>query len=299
MINNSGINGSVYANGPITGTGNVIKGGVVSAGASGSVDNIHATSTVYAHSITNSTVDGDAYYSSVITGSTVSGVKHPGSSDMPVSSMPISDSLIGQWETDAAAGGSATCTAGSYTITSDVTLGPKKIPCDLSISGNGTVVTLAGSVWVTGNISLSGSGNNGVQIKVSDSIGDKSAPLIADSSANPTTSGMITIDSSTQFFGSTNNSDSYVMLISQNKSAEQGGANLAINVKNGAAGNLLTYAPHGQISLQNNVTLREVTAYKLSLSNNAIVIYNLGLAQSLFASGSSGSWKIKKWRETF
>jgi hypothetical protein len=83
-----------------------------------------------------------------------------------------------------------------------------------------------------------------------------------------------------------------------NNSAENGGGNTAIDVSNSATGNLLIYAPHGKITLSNGVQLREVTGYKLSLNNSAQVIYSIGLAQPLFTSGPSGSWKIKRWRET-
>ncbi|MDD5050305.1 MAG: hypothetical protein PHV93_01005 [Candidatus Pacebacteria bacterium] len=302
MKNNSVVLGNVYSNGIIKGfSNNVIAGSAVAAGASGSITDVHATSSVYSHSIDQTTVGGDAYYAatSTLTNSTVTGVKHPGSPDQPTIAFPISDSLVSQWESDAASGGTVSCTNGSYTITSSVTIGPKKIPCNLTISGNNITVTVTGALWVVGNITVSGSGGTGVQMKVADSVGDKSVPIIAEDSSNPTTSGQISTDGNSNFYGSTGNADSFVMFISMNKSSEQGGSNLAINVINGAAGNLLIFAPHGEIELQNNVVLREVTAYKLTLINNTEVIYSIGLAQSLFTSGPGGTWKIKKWRESF
>jgi len=306
LFNNSVVNGNIYSSGVIQGgnasanSWNLIKGSIVSAGVSGLVDKIHATSTVYSHTITNSTIDKDAYYQTfngATSSVTIGGTAHPNSVDQPAATMPVADSLIQEWETDAAAGGSVTCTNGSYTISASVAIGPKKIPCDLNISGNGTVVTLMGTLWVTGNISVNGSGGAGVQMKVSDTIGDKSVSIIADNASSPTTSGEVTINGNSNFYGSTGNADSYVMFISMNTSAEGGGSNLAINVINGAAGNLLIYAPHGQIELQNNVDMREVTSYKLTLLNNTVVNYAIGLAQTLFTSGSGGSWKIKRWQE--
>jgi hypothetical protein len=59
----------------------------------------------------------------------------------------------------------------------------------------------------------------------------------------------------------------------------------------------LVFAPHGEIKLENNVNLKEVTAYKLSVYNNAVVNYLIGLSQSLFTSGPGGTWKIKRWQE--
>jgi len=307
LNNNSVVNGNVYANGPVVGGSsnpnsyNIVNGSIVSAGSSGLVNQIHATSSVYSHTITNAVIDQDAFYQTFARATSsvsVAGVKHPDSADQPPAVFPVSDTLISQWEGDAAAGGIVTCTNGAYVISSSVTIGPKKIPCDLTISGNGTVVTLTGTLWVVGNISITGNGGSGVQVKVADSVGNKSVAIIADNAGNPTSSGLITINGNSNFYGSTGNSTSYVMLVSQNASAEQGGGNLAINVVNGAAGNLLIYAAHGQIELQNNVNLREVTAYKITLINNAVVNYSIGLAQSLLTSGSGGAWKIKRWKET-
>ena len=54
LENSSSIIGNVYSNGPVDGAGsNLIKGDVVSAGPSGLVKDIHATSSVYAHTIQN------------------------------------------------------------------------------------------------------------------------------------------------------------------------------------------------------------------------------------------------------
>ena len=306
MNNNSVVNGNVYSSGIVTSSNgsansyNLIKGAVVSAGPNGSVTYVHATSTVYSRLIHDATIDGDAYYQTfggATSSVTVTGTKYPNSTDQPTTTFPISDTLIATWETTAAAGGSVTCTNGSYTISSNVTIGPKKIPCDLTVSGNGTTVTLTGNVWVTGNITISGSGGTGVQMRVSDTIGDKSIPIIADNAGNQAGSGLISISGNSNFYGSTGNAESYVMLLSQNNSNQTGGSNVAINVINGAAGNLLIYASHGEIALQNNVNLREVTSYKLSLYNNTVVNYAIGLAQALFTAGPGGSWKIKRWRE--
>ena len=306
LHNNASVNGDVYSSGPVVSSNsspnsyNVIHGGIVSAGAEGLVNQVRATSSVYAHTITNTTVGKDAYYQTfggATSSVTVAGLKYPDSADQPILPLPITDALISQWENDALIGGTATCTNGSYTISASVTIGPKKIPCDLTISGNGTVVTLAGALWVMGDVSISGSGGSGVQMKVADSVGNRSVLVIADDPGNNATSALITINGNSNFYGSTGNADSYVMLISQNNSAENGEDELAIQVINGAAGNLLTYAPHGEIKLENTVNLREVTAYKLTLINNAIVNYSLGLSQTLLTSGSGGAWKIRLWKE--
>jgi len=307
LYNNSTINGSIYANGPVVGGNsnansyNIIHGGIVSAGPTGSVDHVRSTSTVYSHFIHHATIDGDAHYQSFNGASstvTVAGTRFPDASDQPTTTFPISDALISQWEENAASGGSVTCTGDTYTISSSVTIGPKKIPCDLVISGNGTIVTLTGNLLVTGNITMNGTGGSGIQMKVADSVGDKSIAVIADDASDRAESGEVVISGNTNFYGSTGNANSYVLVISQNNGEETGeSSDDAIKVVNGAAGNLLIYASHGGIRLQNNVNLRGVTAYKLSLENNTVVNYSIGLAQTLFTSGSGGAWKIKRWQE--
>ena len=87
-------------------------------------------------------------------------------------------------------------------------------------------------------------------------------------------------------------------MLSQNNSSETGGANQAIEIENNANGDLLLYAGHGEILLKNNVNLREVTAYKIHLINNANVVYETGLASALFESGPSSSFGIDSWYET-
>lgn len=302
LYNNAVVNGNVYSSGQVIGNNvsansyNFIDGAVVSASSSGLVKQVRASSSVYSKNINSTTVGGDAYYQT-ISNSTVAGASHPGSSDQPTIEFPITDAQIAQWESDAAAGGVLACGGATYTINSSIALGPKKIPCNVSIGGNGTVVTLNGAVWITGNLTIAGSGGAGVQIRIADAVGDKSIVMIADNPSNKTGSGQISISGNSNFYGSTGNDDSYVMLISGNTSAETGGSNLGIDVVNGATGNVLVFAPHGEIRLQNNVNLREVTAYKLSVYNNAVVNYLIGLSQPLFTSGPGGTWKIRHWKE--
>ncbi|MEK7661973.1 MAG: hypothetical protein AAB355_00515, partial [Patescibacteria group bacterium] len=290
LQNNSSISGNVYSNGSIVGSGsNIVKGDVVSAGSSGSISGVHATSSAYAHTISNSTIDKNAYYQS-ISGTTVSGTKYPNSLDQPKQNLAIPDSLIAQWESEAASGG----TVGSpcpYKITNNTTIGPKKISCDLEISG-GPIVTITGPLWVTGNITV----RNTATLKASPSLGNKSVVLIADNPANRTMGSKINIDNNITFSGSGFPS-SYILMISQNRSAEIGGNEEAIEVKNNIEGDLLVYAGHGEISLENTISLKEVSGYKVITKNSAEVVYSTGLANLLFTSGPGGSFSIDGWRE--
>ncbi len=289
MENTSGVIGNVYSNGTIEGAGsNLIKGDAVSAGASGSTSGVHATSSAYAHSISNSTIDKDAYFQT-ISGTTVKGTLYPGSPDQPLRDMPISDETINSWEQAAAANViSSPC---PYTISSNVTLGPVKITCNLTIQGSPTV-TLAGPIWVEGNITI----ENSAVIRLDSSLGKKSIAVIADNPLNRDTGSKIVLENSATFYNS-GTEGSYVLFISQNNSIEGGGQESAIIIKNSANGDVLLYAGHAEILLANNVNLREVTAYKVHLQNSAQVIYESGLASLLFESGPSGGYSIDSWRE--
>ncbi len=290
MENSSQVAGNVFSNGPIVGqNSNVVKGDIISAGPLGSVAGAHSTSSVYAHSISNSNIDKDAYYVS-ISNTTVSGVSHPGSPDQATSSLPITDAMIEEWKTAAAA--SVISSPCPYVINSNITIGPVKINCDLNINGSPTV-TIAGPVWVNGNIEI----ENSPIIKIASSLSANSVSVIADNPTNRTTSSKIELENSAQFQNS-GTEGSYILFVSQNNSAQSGGSEKAIRAENSISGEVLVYAGHGEAHLKNNVSLREVSAYKIRLSNSAQVIYKTGLANLLFTSGPSGGYSIESWRES-
>ena len=299
MQNDSDIIGNVYSNGSIDGDDenkNFILGDAVSAGSTGDIEQIHATSSVYAHNVSESKVDRNAYYQTIDSHTIVTGTKYPNSPDQPLIEMPIADTLLDQWETTAVGGGTITSPC-PYIINNSVTLGPKKINCDVRIKDRNTVVTLSGVLWINGNLVI----EDDSKFKVSDSVGNKSVPIIVKSTSDPSGNGKIDINNKPTFYGSETNGvpnpDSYVMLVSRNIGAEIGNDVKAITAGNNVTGNLLLYAPHGKIELSNNVILREVTSYQLTLKNNVQVYYSIGLAQPLFVSGPGGKWKIKRWKE--
>ncbi len=291
LENSSSVTGNIHSGGTVTGAGNVITGDVVSSGATGLINSVHITGNAFAHRIQSSTIDKDAFYTT-ISGTTVGGVSHPGSADQDDAPLPITDEQIGLWETDAAAGGTVACSGGTYTISSNVTIGPKKIPCDLLIKGSGIVVTVAGPLWVTGNITTQVSPT----VRMAAALGSSNIAIIADNPANPTGSGIINIGQNTVFQGS-GSVGSFVFMISQNTSSESGGSINAIVMGQGASA-LVAYASHGQITLEQSVSVKEVTAYKIILQNSANVTYDTGLPSVLFDSGPSGGFAILDWKET-
>jgi len=290
LENSSTVSGNIYSNGVVIGSGsNLIKGEVISASDTGHVEGVHATSSVYAHNIVDSTIDGDAYYQ-YISGSTVLGNLYPGSPDQATSTLPISDEKIEEWKADAVSGGviSSPC---PYEINSATTIGPVKIACDLEIRGNNFTVVLLGNVWVEGDIKI----RNSPEIKIDDFLEGKSVAIIADDPANRETGSSIVLENNVVFSGAPGNS--YVLFVSQNESAENGGLGKAIEVQNSVTGDLLIYAGSGEIVLQNSVDLKEVTAYRIRLRNTSEVKYESGIANLLFTSGPGGGYEFETWYE--
>lgn len=290
LENSAEVVGNLYSNGPITGqNSNIVRGDAISAGPSGLIDGVRATSTGRAHTITNSTIDGDAYYQS-ISGTTVGGTSYPGSADQATTSMPIAESTIDDWEAGALAGGviNSPC---PYEIDTNTTIGPIKINCDLKITNDPTI-TLAGNVWVAGNIEVT----NKVTMQVVSSYGSKSIVVIADNPSNRTTSSKIKLTNTSTYLGS-GSGNSYVMLLSRNRDSKLGGGNKAIEVSNTATGDLLVYTSEGEVEMSNNTNMKEVTAYKIRAKNSTKVVYEIGLASTLFSAGPSGGSSISGWRE--
>lgn len=292
MQNSALVTGNVYVNGPIRAfNSNEIKGDAVSAGPTGSITGVYATGTAYAYSIADSKIDGDAYYyNQNISNTVVKGTSYPNSPDQPPLDLPISDEIISNWETSA----SSTLIITSpcpYVIKTDTTIGPTKIICNLEIEGS-PIITVSGPIWVAGNIII----KNTAIIRVDSSLGKKSVPIIADNPANRLTSSKIELQNSVVFQNS-GAEGSYILMISQNNSAESGGSEKAIIIKNTVSGDLLLYAGHGEIYLDNRSDLREVTGYAVNLSNQANIIYQTGLASLLFESGPAGSFSVGSWRE--
>jgi len=290
MENNSTVNGNIYSNGPITGNDNLIQGDAISAGSDGLINHIHATGDMYAHTIQNSQVDGDAYYQNISV-TTVNGNTHPGSGDQTKSELPITDEMIDLWEQEAEAGGVTNC-SGTLTIQTDSAIGPQKYTCNVTIKKNGTEVTVGGPIWVVGDLRF----DQSPTVSVDSLYGAKSLPIIADKPSDKYSSSRIIVENNTQFNGSGSNK-SFVLLLSTNNQAESGGSNFAIQVQNNILGDVLVYAGHGLIQLENNADLKEVTGYKIKTKNNAEVIYDTGIASLLFSSGPSGGYTVDSWKE--
>lgn len=302
LRNSSSIIGNVFASGPIVGMGNSITGDVISSGITGLIYGIVATGNAYAHTIgdpsTATTINLNAYYQTIANNVTV-GIDlltpycpnancFPGSADQTPAPLPIADAQINQWEANAAAGGTiATCDQnGDYIVTASQSLGNQKIACNLVISGSQTTVTITGPLWITGNLTM----QSGPTVSIDPSLAGKTVAIIADNPSNRAGSGIITIGQGTSLVG-TQAPGSYSALISQNNSAETGGNTAAISLGQGSS-SMVLYASHGLITMGQSVTAKEVTGYKITLSNSASITYDNGLVNSLFQSGPGGSWVV-------
>jgi len=323
LENSSRIIGSIYSNGNISGknsseitqdafaaenstiigTNSFSIGGIArahmidgvtvgkSASSTTSISDSSIGQNAYADSISSSSITNDAYYFSSISGSSVGGTLFPATpppADVPSVGFPISDDQINAFEAYAQSGGvhSSPC---PYIISSGtVDLGPIKIDCDFTITGT-AVVNMRGTIWVRGNFTMSST----AKLKLDPSFGLNSEVVVVDNPLNRTTSSKISLENSVQILGSA--PGSYIAIISQNNSAELGGSEVAIRPKNSVDASIY-YAKHGLINIENSASLKEVTAYKLSIKNSATVSYESGLASVQFA-GPTGGLDVTGWLE--
>ncbi len=290
LRNSALVDGNVFSAGPVDGQSNDILGSVLVASDHNTISDVVIDDSAHAYRIEDSHVGGDAYYQE-LSNTTVMGDQHPDTDPPDPEELPISDDMVEEWKTHASSTEVINC-SGSYTIDSDETLGPTRITCDLDIRQDPTI-TLEGHVWVEGDIIV----RNTPTFEVDGSLGDESVAVIADDPSNRTSGSTIELRNTTEFNGAPGSDSSYVLLLSQNEDAELGGGTSAITVEQSTSGDLLVYAGSGEIRLENSVSLKEVTAYRIHARNSAEVIYETGLADTFFSSGPGGGYSIVEWKE--
>ncbi len=273
--NNSGINGSVYSNGSITGgNGSYITGTAVAVSSINNVDvGTSTTSDAWANSITGINVTGDLYCQ---TGSGNNKSCNT-SKGIPVSvGYPLTDAEIQEWKDDAAAGGTF---VGDKTISgAGNTLGPLKIQGNLIIDAFSSL-TITGTIYVTGNITL----GNDATIRLTSNYGVSGGIVMSD--------GIITLNNNVTLAGS-GTTGSYLIMLSQSSASN------AISIGNGNTTEVILYAQNGTIAMGNNANVRSLTAKTIALGNNTVLTYTQGLLDAVFNSGPSGGWQLDSWKET-
>ncbi len=274
-----------------------------------SISNITASGNVYANTINNVTVGGNAY-GDTITGSTITGDAHYGNissttvggsmindnpTDPAVQAMPISNGNITDWEAAALINGDVFSDAAHCNPADGTAIGPAKLECDFVPQSN-AVITIAGTLWVRGNITL----DNGAVLQLAPGYGPNSGVIIADYISDTNNNGKIYLENNTKICGSSgfNGTDcnaangSYLLMLSTYSNP----AIDAIRVSNNGNGPIF-YASSGSIYVLNNAFLKEATGHKLILNNNAEVTYESGLSNASFTSGPGGGWNLQSWNE--
>ncbi len=191
--------------------------------------------------------------------------------------LPIPDVTVQDWKAGAEEAGVHN---GTYTLTNgaSATIGPLKITGDLVVDNN-AVLTLAGTIWVQGDVRLS----NGCVIQLDSGYGANSGVLLTD--------GVVQVSNNCSFAGS-GDPASYILLLSDKDDLNS----TVMDIDNNALG-VIYYAARGQIHFSNNAVAKEATAYGIELDNNATITYESGLQNISFTAGPAGGWDILRWQE--
>lgn len=273
MDNQSKVIGNVFSNGNIVAvSGSEITETATVAGLGGSISGVTAR---YAFSdiCTGSSISQELHVNNK--GNCTYGSYIPLGTPLSPVPLPISAQEIQQWKDDAQAGG---VLQGNYELdgSDTATLGPKKIAGNLEVE-NSAVLTLSGTLWVTGNVTV----KNLSRVKLASTFGAMSGVIVAD--------GIMTVQDNSISEGS-GNPDSYLIYLSTNAS------NPALTIKNNAIADIL-YTSQGWLEVQNNAQLVEVTGYGVHLKNNAVIQYETGLQDARFTAGPGASLELSSWKE--
>lgn len=288
MGNNSRVKGNVFSNGNVIGIAGkgYIDNTIIVARNGNRIEGLKVGQDASAHTCENSEITGDLTYVSggSVVNCTAGGFIKNQPNEISPQPLPISESQINNWKTDALSGGILTS---DYLLTKAVDfLGPIQIgtkaePKNLTID-NGARLVVRGTIYVTGTITFD---NNAIIELDVNSYGPTSGIIAGD--------GKIITRNNAILRGS-GQEGSYILILSTSSSLDP--ANPAILIANNAEGAIF-YANSGLISLLNGMRAREVTGYKVLINNNAEVEYESGLQNSSFSGGTGGSWIVESWRE--
>lgn len=285
---------------------NAIHNGKVTLTGANSVTGVSNGGDIIANNIKNSIAGNYAKYQS-LTGSvkasgggeTCSGVSGTyciaGYPNEPAKNLPVTAAVINNWKseiTDTAPTAYDDCPADStkYCIDSDNrVLGAQKIEGDFYI-GNGQTLTLAGNLWVTGNIILD---NNGT-IRLDPGFKALSAVIIAD--------GIIDVSNNYVLSGS-GDPKSFLLMISSlgPRTGDCSDHDLSKRPAICAANNsnsIIFAAPDGDLFVKNNGCLNASATYKIHLMQNSTVNFNPDISSFTVPAGGGtdvgtalGTWQ--------
>lgn len=265
----SGLDGyfRIYLGGgtSMIGGGDYITG--VSIGSNGVGD-------AWAHTVQGATVAGSLYCQSASDTNKPCDTSRPDPTPEP---MPVSDSNIAEWKSEAAAGG--VIEGDFHSGWAGATLGPKEIDGNLLVDGGGTL-TVSGTLWVTGTVTIAGGGN----IELASSYGPNDGVIVTD--------GPVSISGGAKSAGS-GVAGSYPFIVTTSACPAGAGCNSADAITlSGGAGTIALIAQNGTAEINGGSSLKEVTAKEIIMGGGATLTYDSGLISSVFSSGPGGSWEI-------
>jgi len=255
-----------------------LGGGTSTIGGSNNANGAYIGTTVsdetWAHTVMGATVSGPLYCQASSFTNKPCDTTRPDPAAQP---LPLSDGNIQEWKDEAEAGGTIT---GNYTVGSaGASLGPKKITGNLLVNGGG-ILTVTGTLWVEGTITVTGGG----EVKLAPVYGESSGAIVSD--------GYISLNGGAEFSGS-GISGSYLFLVTTSAcpAAAGCGGNNAISLS-GGAGTVALIAQNGTADINGGASLKQVTAKQITMGGGAELTYDSGLISENFYSGPGGSWKF-------
>lgn len=234
----------------------------------------------WAHQVENSTVNGTIYCQASESNNKPCNTSRPDPVQQP---FPISDGNVADWKQEAEAGG---VHAGNLAVgtwpNQNMTRGPQKIEGDLTVGSGGTL-TVAGTLWVTGNLVLNGGGT----IRMSPGYGDATSVIVVDGRVTATGGGAFV-----------DNGLNYILIITTSACPDAPGCNGKAAIEASGGSDAVIYnAQRGTIEISGGAYLNQATADTLIISGGSEVHYETGMADMNFSSGPSGSWGIESWDE--
>ncbi len=255
-----------------------LGGGMSMIGGNDYTTGVYVGTTVsddaWAHTVKGATVTGTIYCQTSSYTNKPCNTTKPDPSPQP---MPLSDGNIQEWKDDAEAGGIIT---GDYHVGwQGADIGPKKITGNLLVDGGGTL-TLTGTLWVQGKITLTG----GAKLKLSTIYGANSGAIVSDN--------YVSIGGGSTFSGSgTDGSYPFLITTSNCPVGPSCAGNNAIYLS-GGAGTVALVAQSGTVQINGGSSLKAVTANQIVMSGGATLEYDSGLINENFFSGPGGSWEM-------
>jgi hypothetical protein len=275
IANGCTIDGNIYSNGPIVGSGNhTITGTAIVAKNTGTISGAKISGDAYVAKCTGGSTIGGNLITDDNDGCSAGSVSALGS-EIATSDLPVTQEMVDKWKIEAEKGGTI---VGDINLAggSNLTIGPKKINGNITMTVDAKL-NIKGTLWVTGNITIR---NNSVMKLVND-YGSLSGVVMAD--------GLIDLDNSAKAKGS-GQVGSYLMLLSTKS------GNPAISIGQSFDADIL-FTLNGWVRVKNSTNIREITGYGIHLSNNSGLNYETGIANAVFTMGPGGSWEVITYKE--